>query len=105
MKSKFLRLVALCLLILLGLILPAQNFAIAGVSDDGEMHVARNERVEEGGGGGGNSGSFWLQIQRRFIRDADKATGEISDNQKDIQRRDTVKEVTGQSHSPGGGPQ
>ena len=106
MKVFLRRLVTLVLLLFLSVTLFFQNSALARPgADDGEMRVAKNERVEDGGGGGGSSGAFWSQLQRRFIRDVDKATKEISDSEKDRQRRDIVKEVTGESHSPRGGPQ
>lgn len=108
MKVFLRRVVTLVLLLFLSVTLFFQNSALAGPgADDGEMRVAKNERVEDGGGGGGggSSGAFWSQLQKRFIRDVDKATKEISDSEKDRQRRDIVKEVTGESHSPRGGPQ
>lgn len=114
MKSKFFRFVAVCLLLLFGLTTFQSSALARPRGDDGESRAVASHAREEIGGGGGVWGGppSWLQRfrQGKPLRDRGLAPGiregaERRNPSNDRERREIVKEVTGERHMPGGGPQ
>ena len=113
MKSKFFRFVSVCLVAILSLTLFVQSPAFAKREPDEGRIVAKRTVEELGGSGGAPAGrpSWWSRFrQGKPVRDPVQAPSiregaERRNPRNDRERREDVKEVTGERHMPGGGPQ
>ncbi|WP_088889955.1 hypothetical protein [Leptolyngbya ohadii] len=116
MKSKLFRLVTICLVAVLTLTLFVQSPAFAKEADEGRGSGFKSwvtKPTTRPGTGSPSLENVVDALQGDFTglfesdRTGDGADIKPSktDSERDRERRDTVKEVTGERHTPGGGPQ